>query len=159
MITQAHYAKLLKIIWLKLISVCDNAHSHAVSIYRCIHTSELGLDLNWDWTSSGLWVKCDVSVQYFGQNFIKQAANSYFTIATSPSPVQFQSDCVNIWSSPIRILSQPTSIRWIRIQSKFSPNPIQLRSHLWTRYPNLVQIRPESAAWTHLMCKSKWLKH
>ena len=92
-------------------------------IYR-FHSRHFTLD----WSSSGLWVKCDVSVDHFGQNITKQTANSYITIATSPSPVQIQPDRVHIWSSPIRILSQSTSIGWIRIQSKFSPNPIRLRS-------------------------------
>ena len=79
-------------------------------------------------------------------DFHHTETNSYFTIATNPSPIQTQSDCVPIWSNRIRILSQfseCTSIRWIRIQSKFSPNPIRLRSHWWTRYPSPVQIQPE----------------
>ena len=89
--------------------------------------SDLPVGFRLDWSSSGLWVKCDVSVQYFGQNITKHTANCYFTIATSPYSVQIQSDWVPIWSSSIRILSQSTSIRCIQIQSKFCPNPI-----MWT---------------------------
>ena len=58
--------------------------------------SDLPVEFTLDWSSSGLWVKCDVSVRHFGQNINKQLANSYFIIATSPSPVQIQSDCVHI---------------------------------------------------------------
>ena len=47
-----------------------------------------------------------MSVHHFGQNITK-----HFTIATSPSPVQIQYDCVHIWLSPCDSNPNPFSPR------------------------------------------------
>ena len=120
-------------------------------IYR-FHSRHFTLD----WSSSGLWVKCDVSVDHFGQNITKQTANSYITIATSPSPVQIQPDRVHIWSSPIRILSQSTSIGWIRIQSK--SNPLAFTVHTGGLASPKSSRNPIRDLWTHLKCRNNRLK-
>ena len=70
----------------------------------------------------------------------------------SISPAQSQSDCVHSWSSPIRILSQSTLIRWTRIQSKCLDFDLQcernrsgLRLHLdWINPPNQGGLRKDS---------------
>ena len=76
--------------------------------------SDLDWILDWDWTGIGFTGWVHIRTKYY-------KTNSYFTIATSPYPVQIQSDCVHIWSNPFSI---------------------RLRSHWWTRSPNLVQIQP-----------------
>ena len=67
------------------------------------------------WSSSWtLAVKCDVSVQPdFEQNITKQTANGYFTIATSPTPVQIQALCGSSQSSELDI-----DLRSIRVKSQ-----------------------------------------
>ena len=91
------------------------------------------------WSSSWtLAVKCDVSVQPdFEQNITKQTANGYFTIATSPTPVQIQSDCVqNLIESESESFLNPPRLGGFESRR----NPIRLRSHWWTRRPNLIQV-------------------
>ena len=87
-----------------------------------------------------------ISVHHFFDKTL-QATNSYFTIATSPSPVQIQSDFVLIWSNRIQVLSQSTLIGWIRIQSKPNPLPFTLVDSLCGRM-HLEILRSQSQGYS-----------
>ena len=91
---------------------------------------------------------CDVRGQlYF--NFCFTGAHCCPRVqwtTTSPwQPVHFQSEVSPIAFTFAWVRSeffpQPTSIRWTKILSKLSPNPVRLRSHYRTSYPNPVQVR------------------
>ena len=82
----------------------------------------------------------------------KHTANCYFTIATSPSPVQIQSDCVHTWSSLIRIhtwsslIESNPNLDPPRLGGfEFSPNPVQIQSKCNQSY------NPSPLPWTHLL--------
>ena len=88
--------------------------------------SDLQLGFTLDWSSSGLWVKCDLSVQNFGQNITKQAAQLFHH---SNQPISSPN---SVWLRSIRI----------RIQSEFFLNPPRLGG--LESSPNSVQIQPKS---------------
>ena len=92
--------------------------------------SDLPVAFTLEWYSSELLVKFDVRVHHFGQNIVKQTnkrtVNSNFTILNNQPNSSPNSDWLrsHLMESNPPILSQYTSIRWFRIQSKSKPNRI-----------------------------------
>ena len=101
--------------------------SLTIVVLRCVHTSGLRLDLDWDWPGIGLWVA--FTPDWPGSGLFKQK-NKLFNKANFSRATLFQFLfywCTLLSTSHFQSEVSPIAFTFARVRSEFFPSPPRLQ--------------------------------